>query len=147
MKHKAHADILPVRPTHDFLFIDIVDRDVTKKDLGGGKFFHLLSDDTFGPARPHNPVVGQHPGVRPRWARVLMIGPEAKGDVNIGDMVLCDTLKWSHGIPLGKDGVKPVLFWRINVNDVLLRSDKGSAEYLDQMRTYLSEIDIAIGRR
>jgi hypothetical protein len=119
---------LPIRPTHDHLFIDIIDRDVTKKDLGGGKVLHLLADDTFGLDRPHDPALAKHPGIRPRWARVLEVGPDVEGDVKPGDLVLCDTLKWSHRIPLGRVGLEIVYFWRININDILLVNESESDE-------------------
>jgi hypothetical protein len=141
------VNILPVRPTHDFLFIDIVDREVTTKDLGNGKVLHLLPDDTFGPNRPHNPVTSPHPGVRPRWARVLAIGPEVhKGDVHLGDLVLCDTMKWSRGIPLGRVGLAVIYFWRINVKDVFLIDDRVTRQdYLDQFTEMLSHTEFTIG--
>lgn len=137
---------LPVRPTHDFLFIDIVDRDQTTKDLGNGKVLHLLSDDTFGPNRPHNPVNSRHPGVRPRWARVLAIGPEVhEGDVQLGDLVLCDTMKWSRSIPLGRIGLTVVNFWRINISDILLIDSNKSQEYLAYFAQMLSLTELTIG--
>lgn len=139
--------LLPVRPTHDFLFIDIIDRDVTMKDLGNGKVLHLLSDDSFGPSGPHNSMNASHPGIRPRWARVLAVGPEAEGDVEIGQKVLCDTLKWGHGIPLGRDGLKQVNFWRINVNDILVVDvdDTEKETYVTEFRDLLSRIKLTIG--
>ncbi len=139
--------VLPVRPTHDFLFIDIVDRNVTKKDLGEGKVLHLLSDDSFGPQGPRDPIAASHPGVRPRWARVLAIGPEVPdGDLDIGDLVLCDTLKWGHGIPLGRVGLNTVFFWRINVNDVLLIDQRSTGDdYLNQFAEMMAHTELTIG--
>jgi hypothetical protein len=138
--------VLPIRPTHDFLFIDIIDRNVTKKDLGGGKFLHLLSDDSFGQG-PHNPMDARHPGVRPRWARVLEVGPEAEDEgVEPGNLVLCEALKWSHGIPLGRDGLKMVNFWRININDIMLVDDLSHGEeYLTEYRALVARLELTIG--
>ena len=138
--------ILPVRPRHDFLFIDIIDRNVTTKDLGGGKVLHLLSDDSFGPQGPHNSIEARHPGVRPRWARVLEIGPEVEDNIKVGDLVLCDTLKWGHGVPYGRVGLEVVYFWRINVKDILVIDDAASSEeYLGQYREMLAHTEIAVG--
>ena len=138
--------VLPIRPRHDFLFIDIIDRDVTTKDLGNGKVLHLIADDSFGPDRPHNPINARHPGVRPRWARVLMIGPEAEGDVEPGDLVLCDTLKWGHGIPLGRCGLNMVYFWWINVKDILVVDDTASRDdYLNQFAELMTNTEITVG--
>lgn len=140
--------LLPIQPRHDFLFIDVIDRNVTIKQLGGGKVLHLLDDDSFGPDRPHNSINASHPGVRPRWARVLMVGPEVTEDeVKVGDLVLCDTLKWSHGIPLGTLDYKTVNFWRINVKDILGVDDSASPdEYLEQFTEMMTRIELKIGR-
>lgn len=136
--------MLPVRPTHDSVFVDIVDREVTQKQLGNGKVLHLLGDDTFG---LHDPTSGtQHSGIRPRWARVLAVGPETHGDVALGDLVLCDYGKWSRGIPLGRDGLELVRFWRIRVGDILLvNADSAGDEYLRDFEQKLFRMDIKIG--
>src|SRR4051812_36515447 len=111
----------PIRPIHDGVFVDIVDRDVTQKDLGNGKVLHLIADDDFG---FHNPMSGAtHPGIRPRWARVLAVGPEAEGIVNAGDLVLCDYGKWRRGFSLGRDGLNTVKVWWICVKDISVVSE------------------------
>src|SRR5258708_2612002 len=105
--------MLPVRPTHAGVIIDIIDRNVTQKDLGGGKILHLLSDDSFV-ERVHNSMEHKHPGIRPRWARVLAVGPDVEDDdVKIGDLILCDTLKWGRKFPLGRDNGQIIYIWRI----------------------------------
>jgi hypothetical protein len=140
------VSVFSVRPIHDFVFIDIIDRNVTTKDLGGGKVIHLLSDDTFGTG-PHDSMHSRHPGIRPRWARVIAVGPEAEDDVEVGDLILCDTLKWGHGIPLGRDQLRQVQFWRINVKDILLvdKHDAARADYLNQFQALLDRIELTIG--
>ncbi len=137
--------MLPVKPMHDGVFIDIVDRNITQKDLGDGKVLHLIADDSF--AGPYDPVGGgRHSGIRPRWARVLAIGPEVV-DVQIGDLVLCDTLKWGRKVPLGRDGQEVVYFWNIKVTDILVVSDeKSSAEnYIKEFQTKLKRMDLSVG--
>lgn len=137
--------MLPLRPTHDGVFIDIVDRDVTTKDLGGGKVLHLLADDGF--SGPHNPMAQKHPGIRPRWARVLGVGPDVhEDDVTLGDLVLCDTLKWGRGFSLGRDGLQRVQIWRINVSDILLvNPDSPGDEFLKDWEGKLSRLKLTIG--
>lgn len=136
--------LLPVRPTHDGVFIDIVDRDVTKKDLGGGKVLHLIADDGF--SGPHNPMMHQHPGIRPRWARVLEVGPDVD-EVAVGDLVLCDTLKWGRRIPLGRLNETTVYFWNIKVTDILMTRDLPADDrYVENTKKMLSRMEINIGR-
>lgn len=136
--------MLPVRPTHDSVFVDIIDRDNTLKQLGNGKVLHLLSDDSFG---LHDPTSGEkHSGIRPRWARVLELGPEVY-EVAPGDLVLCDYGKWSRGIPLGRDGLAVVRFWRIQVSDILLiHTDSARDQYLQEFEAKLSRMSLNIGR-
>jgi hypothetical protein len=124
--------------------VDIIDRDNTQKQLGNGKVLHLIADDTFG---PHNPMSGeQHSGIRPRWARVLAVGPEVD-QIAPGDLVLCDYGKWSRGIPLGRDGLELVRFWRIRVGDILLVDTAADgSEYLRSFEAKLSRMSLTIGR-
>lgn len=135
--------MFPIKPTHQGVYIDIIDRDITQKDLGGGKVLHLIADDTFG---PHNPVSGKHPGARPRWARVISIGPEVD-EVKPGDLVLCDTMKWSRKIALGRLDDRTVYFWNINVEDILLTdTDSVGDEFLRDLEATLSRMELNIGR-
>lgn len=138
--------MLPLRPTHDGIIIDIVDRDVTQKDLGGGKVLHLISDDSFG-ERLHNSMAHTHPGIRPRWARVLAVGPEVHDDdVQIGDLVLCDTLKWGRKFPLGRDYGQVIYIWRIEVKHILgVDSDASRDEYVQEWTDRLARLDLTIG--
>ena len=136
--------MFPIHPTHDGVIVDIIDRDVTQKNLGDGKVLHLIADDSFG---SHNPVTGgQHSGIRPRWARVLAVGPDVYDRVQIGDLVLCDYGKWSRGFPLGRDGLEVVRVWRIKVTDLLLvDSDAPGADYMREFDEKLSRLNLTIG--
>lgn len=137
--------MLPLKPTHDGVFIDIVDRDVTQKDLGGGKVLHLLSDDAF--TGPHNAMAQKHPGIRPRWARVLGLGPDVHGDdVKVGDLVLCDTMKWGRKFPLGRDGNEVVYLWRIKVSDILgVNPDSPGGAFVKEFEQKVSRLELTIG--
>ncbi len=135
--------MLPVKPTHDGVFIDIVDRNITQKDLGAGKVLHLIADDSL--SGPHDPISGKHPGNRSRWARVLEIGPDVD-EVRVGDLVLCEALKWSRRIPLGRDGLEHVYFWNIKVVDILMVDESSSCkDYLKEFRSKLGRMEISIG--
>jgi len=133
----------PITPTHDGVIVDIVDRDVTQKQLANGRVLHLLPDDTFG---AHNPTSGiTHSGIRPRWARVLAVGPEVQGEVAVGDLVLCDYGKWSRGFPLGRDGLEIVRIWRIKVTDISLIAPDSGDDYLREFEAKLNRLALTIG--
>jgi hypothetical protein len=135
--------MLPIRPMHDGVFIDIIDRDITTKDLGNGKVLHLLSDDHFG---IHDSITSKHQGIRPRWARVLAVGPKCEGDVKPGDLVLCDTLKWGRKMPLGRDGLQVVYFWNIKEGDILLVNDDDQGEaFLAEWEARVARLELTIG--
>lgn len=138
--------MLPLRPTHDGVLIDIVDRDITQKDLGGGKVLHLISDDSFS-ERVHNSMQHQHPGIRPRWARVLAVGPDVQeDDLKLGDLVLCDTLKWGRKFPLGRDGQEIVYLWRIGVKDILgVQTNSQADEFVKDWQDKVSRLRLTIG--
>lgn len=141
-------NILPIRPLRDNLFIDIIDRNVTTKTLKGGHVLHLLSDDDID--QVHNSMHGKHPGIRPRWARVLGIGPEVQdkigNDIKLGHLVLCDTLKWSRKCPLGRIGLEIIYFWKININDILLINDHEPRDnYIKDFTKKLVNMDICPG--
>jgi hypothetical protein len=137
--------VLPLKPTHDGVIIDIIDRDITQKDLGGGKVLHLIADDTF--EGPHNSMAHTHPGIRPRWARVLAVGPDVHADdVRIGDLVLCDTLKWGRKFPLGRDNGQVVHIWRIEAKNILgVNQEQSGDVFLDEWRDRLSRMELTIG--
>lgn len=137
--------MLPLRPTHDGVIIDIVDRNVTQKDLGDGKVLHLISDDSFV-ERVHNAMDHKHPGIRPRWARVLAVGPDTT-EVQPGDLVLCDTLKWGRKFPLGRDNGQVVFIWRIEEKNILgVNTDQSGDEFLNEWRERLDRLELTIGR-
>lgn len=136
--------MFPVRPMYNGVFIDIIDRDITTKDLGNGKVLHLLNDDAF--TGPHDPMTSTHPGIRPRWARVLAIGPKCDGSVKLGDLVLCDTLKWSRKIPLGRDGQTVVYFWSIKEEDIIMVDDSANGRvFLAEFEAKLDRLELTIG--
>ena len=86
-----------VRPMKNKILIDIYDTGEETISVGGKPFF-LLGDNNV--KSHHNTVDGKHPGIRPRWARVLAVSKEAHQDgVQLGDHVLCATMSWSKKIP------------------------------------------------
>lgn len=68
-------------------------------------------------------------GIRPRWARVIAVGPEQK-DVSEGDWVLLEHGRWTVGqnLDLGDGEFK---FWMADPNGILGVSDVKPAELGD----------------
>lgn len=138
------SGLIKIRPLHKGVFVDIVDRDVTQKDLGNGKVLHLIPDDVFG---AHDPTSGvTHPGIRPRWARVLEVGSEAADLVSVGDLVLCDYGKWSRKFSIGRVGDQIYYVWWISVDDISIIDRNGDpAAYIEGARELLSRLEYNIG--
>lgn len=61
-------------------------------------------------------------GIRPRWARVMSVGPDQK-DVKEGQWVLMEHGRWTLGqtLDLGDGEFK---FWMADTNGVMLVSDE-----------------------
>lgn len=98
-------NLVAIEPLKNWIIIDIEDR-------GGGETASgiILVDDDF-----------KEWGIRPRWARVLAVGPKAReADIEPGGYVLVDHLDWSPKIGQGVDtNGKPVTMWGTHVEKVL----------------------------
>jgi len=117
------ASEINARPLGKDILVDIYDDGEENIDVGGGKKLILLSDTSFG--RSIDSVEGKHPGIRPRWARVLATTDYAEdAGLSIGMKVLCDTMKWSRGVAYEEDKK----LWRIPVEDILGIDDDGFTE-------------------
>jgi len=105
--------------------VNIYDTGEGTIDLGGGKKLILLNDVSF--ADNHlTSSQSSHPGIRPRWAVVVAVNQYAKDlGINLGDKVLCDTMKWSRGFEYDASGNKT---WRVPVEDIMLVDDDGLTE-------------------
>lgn len=113
---------VPLENNKDIL-VDIYDDGEQRVDLGNGKKLILLPDDTFGRDFDQSSEYSRHPGIRPRWGRVLATTKYAEEmGISVGDKVLLDTMKWSRGTIYNEDGHK---LWRIKAEDVLAVDDDG----------------------
>lgn len=61
-------------------------------------------------------------GIRPRWGKVLAIGPEQK-DLQVGQWVLVEHGRWTRGVKVEFDGVDKVIH-RVDPNALLAVSDE-----------------------
>lgn len=57
-------------------------------------------------------------GVRPRWAKVIAVGPE-QNDIQVGQYVLIEHGRWTRGVDFEGEVVR-----RVDNDDILLISDE-----------------------
>jgi len=127
--------MIGIKPIKNRILVGIYDDGDTTIMLGGKKFF-LLDDSSATKDRDINT---KHQGVRPRWAIVLAI-PDNEvdyGDINVGDKVYLDELKWSRGIHAPIDG-KNRKVWSIPVEDVLLVG--GGTHFTDEDKLQIKRL-------
>jgi co-chaperonin GroES (HSP10) len=68
--------------------------------------------------------VGKDHGLRPRWARILMVGPDMIDDVAVGDWVLVEHGRWSVGFDLlNEETGETVRVWQIDNKGMMIVSD------------------------
>ena len=61
-------------------------------------------------------------GIRPRWARVVAVGPEQK-DVQVGQYIMLEHGRWTRGINVNWDG-EELEIHRADNNAILMVSDE-----------------------
>lgn len=138
----ATETIIRVRPIEGFVLIDIYDRGMRiMSNRATGSNIILPSDDMIDDMRRHQ-VDSKHPGIRPRWGRILAVSQEAKeAGLHVGDDILADTLKWSRGVNYARVKGQTRKFWRLAVEDVLLHSSDGRDEYIAEVRADMAQAE------
>jgi len=127
------------------LLVDIFDRGNKEIKLAGGKKLWLPSDDDMKGVQ--NAVDHRHPGIRPRFARVLATSTEAEeAGISVGDEVLIDTLEWSRGVRYARVQGINMQFWRVFADKISLVSEQGRDEYLSDLADALEFAEILVGR-
>ena len=127
----SDTDDLKIRPVQDdegtLITVDIYDDGEQAYEIAPGKKFILLDDSGISTNPRMNPTDRRHPGIRPRWAIVLATTPYAQRlGIEVGDKVLCDTMKWRRGIYVNDSTGRRV--WFISANDVSLKDPEGPDE-------------------
>ena len=56
-------------------------------------------------------------GIKPRWCKVFKVGPDVS-DIDVGDWVLVDHGRWSHGIEAVIEGEDKTFRW-VDYKDIL----------------------------
>jgi hypothetical protein len=67
-------------------------------------------------------------GIRPRWSRVLAVGPEVT-DIRPGQYILTEHSRWTRGFSL-KMGDENIIARMIENKSILLVADKPTKEFL-----------------
>lgn len=62
-------------------------------------------------------------GIRPRWCRVLAVGPKNK-DVNAGEWIYVAHGRWTRGLDLTDENGESITVRMVDPKDVLLTSDE-----------------------
>lgn len=98
--------MLPIRPLHNKIFFQFEDRIVLNE--GGMRSF----EDTHGGIV----VTGNKDDTtkKPRWVKVIGVGPEVDDLIQIGDRILVEALRWTEMYTI--DGVN---FWQTNDSEVM----------------------------
>lgn len=116
---------IPLNTLGKFILVNIYDTGEGTIDLGGGKKLILLSDVSFADGNLTSSQ-SSHPGIRPRWAVVVGVNQYSKDrGINVGDKVLCDTMKWTRGFEYDNHGNRA---WRVPTEDIMLVDDDGLTE-------------------
>lgn len=138
-KTRVRDTLIKIHAPKKAILVDIFDKGGAALVLKSGQQIWLPSDEGIhGVQKDHG---NTHPGIRPRWARVLAVSEEAaEMGISLGDMVFCDTLKWSRRLPYASfPGKEPLYFWRMLLPDVLLIDSEGRDAYVDSLRARLNE--------
>lgn len=130
-------NLVPFRPLGERVLVYIYDDGMSTVDIGGGKrLITGLQDTNFDSI--HDVTEGKHPGARARWALIIGIN-ENTTDVELGDKVLLDTMKWRRGVFAGAGGRK---VWDIPVKDILLVDEDGpEPDEMEKIVDYLAGFD------
>jgi co-chaperonin GroES (HSP10) len=69
-------------------------------------------------------------GIKPRWAKVLAVGPKAPSDLKEGDWILIQHGRWSRGIKMQDPKSKETkTIWMVESESILLRGDHKPDDY------------------
>ena len=104
-KHKTKGTIRPIR---DHILVEEMEFKERKTRAG----IILLDDDATSA------------GIRPRWAKVNALGPEADEDIKVGNWVLVNHGRWTRGVQVEDVTGNVKTIRRVDENDILLVTDE-----------------------
>lgn len=99
----------PITPVGEWIATKIIDKG-SKISAGG----IIVLDDNM-----------KQSGIRPRWAKVLAVGPDVdpRDNINVGDFLLLEHLGWVRGMEIEVDGTEQTVHWTIPEKIVLIGDD------------------------
>ena len=66
---------------------------------------------------------GKEEGIRPRWMKVLAVGPEVR-DITVDQWIMVEHGRWTRGMTMRDDDNEEVTVWGIEESSILLVSDE-----------------------
>jgi len=66
---------------------------------------------------------GKEDGIRPRWMQVYATGPDVSDDITVGQWILVEHGRWSHGHRM-REGDNELTLWQAEEASVLLVADE-----------------------
>lgn len=93
----------------------------------------LVTDMYFGERLSQGGIVilnddKKNEGIRPRWAKVYAVGPNAPKDIEIGKWIYVAHGRWTRGITI-EDNEGEKVIRKVDNNDILLISDEEPEDY------------------
>ena len=108
------------RRNHESVEVSVSNLKVLKKQVmvTDMSFEHRVT--TAGLILPNDDM--EQRGIRPRWARVIAVGPEQE-DVTVGEWVYVDHGRWTRGVDiLDTDTGQEMTIRMVDPKDMILRS-------------------------
>ena len=93
----------------------------------------LVTDMYFGERLSQGGIVilnddKKNEGIRPRWAKVYAVGPEAPKEIEVGKWIYVAHGRWTRGITI-EDNEGEKVIRKVDNNDILLISDEEPTDY------------------
>jgi len=92
----------------------------------------LVSDMHFGEQKTASGIIlrdddGKTLGIHPRWGKVWAKGPKNQEEYNVGDWILIDHGRWTHGIKMQTDEGE-ITVRMVDNKDILMVSEERPAD-------------------
>ncbi len=97
-------------PLHGDIFVTDIEQGM-QKTAGG----IILTDDNM-----------KDTGIRARWARVHLIGPNCKADVKVGDWILIEHGRWTLKMRFDIGG-EQIDMWKVDPKAIMVATDENPA--------------------
>lgn len=73
---------------------------------------------------------GKTHGIKPRWGKVLAVGPKGPDELKPGDWILIAHGRWSRGLKMQDPETKETkTVWMVESKSILLQGDHKPADY------------------